>query len=220
MRELAVESIANPFSAWRKILKDLITYFRDLQKSYDARSKSLYTLSNVMSNISAPPGFMAHEGISEAVTILRDYHKKAISESNKAKQIEEDVIVQLSGLRSDLGQKIKEIKSLSGDFKNNVDKETETTRRAVTEFQQALEERQPDAKSDPFLIKLSVDRQVGRQIEEENYLHTVCATHLKIDLQPYSLLDRHSSTWKARGGNSSQSWWARSRKPTSLIPVS
>ena len=126
-----------------------------------------------MSNITAPPGFVLEGGISDALKILRDYHKKSITEGNKAKSIEEDVIVQLTGLRSDLGQKIKEIKGLSGDFKNNVDKEVEVTRRAVADLQHALQDRQPDAKGDPYLVKLGVERQIERQIEEENYLHTV-----------------------------------------------
>ncbi|KAK4695999.1 hypothetical protein P7C71_g1842, partial [Lecanoromycetidae sp. Uapishka_2] len=103
--------------------------------------------------------------------VLRDFHKKSITESNKAKSIEEEVIQQLTGLRSDLGQKIKEIKSLSGDFKNNVDKETEATRRAVHELQESLQNESSDPKYDPYLVRLGVDRQVGRQIEEENYLH-------------------------------------------------
>lgn len=158
---------------WRKVLKDLITYFRDIQKSYDSRSKSLYTLSNVISNITAPPQFVTQGGISDAIYTLRDYHKQSIAEGNKAKSIEEDVIVQLTGLRSDLAQKVKEIKGLSGDFKNNVDKETEGTRRAVRELQDALASSSTDPKSDPYLVRLGVDRQLGRQIEEENYLHRV-----------------------------------------------
>ena len=152
-------------------MKDLITYFRDLQKSYESRSKTLYTLSNVITNIAPPREFISEGGISDAVHILRDYHKQSITEGNKAKSIEEEVIVQLTGLRSDLGQKIKEIKSLSGDFKNNVDKETEATKRAVRDLQNALS----SAGSDPYLVRLGVDRQVGRQIEEENYLHRVRA---------------------------------------------
>lgn len=168
--------LANRFQAWRKVLKDLITYFRDIQKSYETRSKSLYTLSNVINNISAPPVFLSEGGIGDATHILRDYHKQSINEGNKAKTLEEDVVVQLTGLRSDLAQKIKEIKSLSGDFKNNVDKETEATRRAVRDLQEALgiAETDPHAssgKGDPYIVKLGVDRQVGRQIEEENYLH-------------------------------------------------
>lgn len=164
--------------AWRKVLKDIITYFRDIQRSYDTRSKTLSTLSNVINNITAPPVFLSEGGISDATHILRDYYKQSISEANKAKTIEEDVIVQLTGLRSDLQQKIKEIKSLSGDFKNNVDKETEGTRRAVRDLQEALgiSETDPHAasgKGDPYIVRLGVDRQVERQIEEENYLHRV-----------------------------------------------
>ena len=155
------------------MLKDLITYFRDIQKSYDARSKSLYTISNVITNIATPPHLVPAGGISDALHVLRDFHKQSITEGNRAKTIEEDVIVQLTGLRSDLGQKIKEIKSLSGDFKNSVDKETEGTRRVVRDLQDALDAANPDAKNDPYLVRLGVDRQLGRQIEEENYLHRV-----------------------------------------------
>ena len=154
-------------------MKDLITYFRDIQKSYESRAKALYTLSNVITNIAPPREFVSQGGIGDAVHILRDYHKQSITEGNKAKSIEEEVIVQLTGLRSDLGQKIKEIKSLSGDFKNNVDKETEATKRAVRGLQDALSSTGSDARSDPYLVRLGVDRQVGRQIEEENYLHRV-----------------------------------------------
>lgn len=160
------------------MLKDLITYFRDIQKTYDARSKSLYTVSNLINNISAPPTFLAQGGIGDAIQILRTYHKKAINEGNKAKTIEDEVIAQLTGLRSDLQQKVKEIKSLSGDFKNNVDKEAESTKRAVQELQAALGLAESDpsstsGKGDPFIVKVGVDRQVQRQIDEENYLHRV-----------------------------------------------
>ncbi len=77
-------------------------------------------------------------GIDDAVQILRSYNKAAIAEANKSKEIENDVILALVGLRSDLNQKIKEIKSLSGDFKNSVDKEMENTRKAVTDLQDGL----------------------------------------------------------------------------------
>jgi hypothetical protein len=135
-------------------------------------------MSNVMNNTNMPPGFLSEGGLGEATEILRLYNKQALAESTKAKNIEEDVIVQLAGLRSDLQQKIKEIKSLSGDFKNAVDKETENTRKAVRQLQEALELKDSDpaavsGKNDPFIVKLAVERQVERQIEEENYLHRV-----------------------------------------------
>lgn len=117
--------------------------------------------------------FLAEGGISDATQILRDYNKQSLAEGNKARNIEEDVIAQLTGLRSDLQQKIKEIRNLSGDFKNAVDKETESTRKAVRNLQEVLEsvDSASSAKGDPYLVRLSVDKQVEKQLEEENYLH-------------------------------------------------
>ncbi|KAL9050793.1 MAG: hypothetical protein Q9162_006414 [Coniocarpon cinnabarinum] len=170
------EVLANRFQAWRKLLKDLITYFREIQTSYEQRSKSLLKVSNVLNNTTAPSLFMSEGGLDDATRILRGFHKQSVTDANKSKDIENDVITQLNGLRSDLSQKIKEIKSLSGDFKNSVEKERDQTRKAVSALQDALAASEADpstagGKNDPFIIKLSVDRQVERQIEEENYLH-------------------------------------------------
>jgi ribosomal protein L9 len=125
-----------------------------------------------------PPGFLPSGGLGDAIHILKDYNRQLLAESNKAKEIETEIIAQLTGLRSDLQQKIKEIKSLSGDFKSSVDKEQEATKRAVRAFQEALGSVDHDSaassgKGDPFIVKMGVDRQVERQIDEENYLHRV-----------------------------------------------
>ncbi|KAI0190747.1 hypothetical protein EV127DRAFT_79771 [Xylaria flabelliformis] len=170
------EVLAQRFQSWRKILKDLIAYFREIQSHYEHRSKSLVKLANVCNNISTPPGFLASEGLGEALQILGDYHKAAIVEANKAKEIEGDVILSLTGLRNDLNQKMKEIKSLSGDFKNSVEKEIDGTRKAVKALQDVLGHNELDpsmttGKQDPYLLRLAVDRQVERQLDEENYLH-------------------------------------------------
>lgn len=136
-------------------------------------------LGNVLNNISTPPGFLASRGLDDALQILRSHNKQAVIEANKAREIEEDVILALTGLRSDLAQKIKEIKNLSGDFKNSVDKEMEATRRATNQLQEALGQAELDTsltigKQDPYLLRLAVDHQLERQIDEENYLHQVC----------------------------------------------
>ncbi|OBT47953.1 hypothetical protein VE00_01635 [Pseudogymnoascus sp. WSF 3629] len=170
------EALANRFTAWRKLLKDLILYFREIQNGYEHRGKSILKLSNVANNISAPENFLQSNGINEAMQILRDYHKQAITESSKARMIQEDVVQALTGLRSDLQQKIKEIKNLSGDFKNSVDREMDTTRRAVRLLGDSLGQSDIDAsqmtgKQDPYLLRLAVERQLERQIDEENYLH-------------------------------------------------
>jgi ribosomal protein L9 len=153
-------------------------YFRDVQKSYEGRAKSLQSASNAINNAAMPPGFLTSGGLGDAITILKDYNRQSLSEGNKAREIETEIISQLTGLRSDLQQKIKEIKSLSGDFKSGVDKEQEGTKRAVRALQEALGSVDHDSaassgKGDPFIVKMGVDRQVERQIEEENYLHRV-----------------------------------------------
>ncbi|KAM0169275.1 hypothetical protein ACHAPF_010147 [Botrytis cinerea] len=168
--------LANRFQAWRKVLKDLIVYFKEIQSQYEHRSKSLLKVSNVINNTTAPAVFLPTGGIDDALRILRNYHKSAIAEANKSRDIEQDVILALTGLRSDLQQKIKEIKGLSGDFKNSVDKEMEATRKAVAALQDGLGQSDIDpsqmtGKHDPYLLRLAVDRQVEKQIDEENYLH-------------------------------------------------
>lgn len=128
--------------------------------------------------MSLPPTFLESGGLADATEILRDYHKQGIVEANKAREVETEVILQLTGLRSDLQQKTKEIKSLSGDFKNSVDKELETTRKSVRNLQETLglvdvDPSATSGKHDPFILRLQVDKQLEKQIEEENYLHRV-----------------------------------------------
>ncbi|KAJ5168056.1 uncharacterized protein N7482_003650 [Penicillium canariense] len=170
------EVLSNRFQAWRKILKDLIVFFREVQKSYEARSKLFLSASHVMNNQVIPPAFLQSGGLADATEILQHFHRQGYTEANKAVEVEIEVISQLTGLRSDLQKKTKEIKSLSGDFKNTVEKEIDGTRKAVRNLHESLGmvDTDPSAtsgKGDPFLMRLNVERQVEKQIEEENYLH-------------------------------------------------
>lgn len=148
----------------------------------------LLSASNVMNNIVMPETFLASGGISDATNILQAYHKQALHESNKAKEMESEIILQLSGLRSDLQQKVKEIKGLASDFKNAVDKELEGTRKAVHHLHEALglvdtDPAAASGKGDPFIIKLGVDKQLEKQLVEENYLHRVSINYSSINPQ-------------------------------------
>jgi hypothetical protein len=194
-----------PTLAWRKVLKDLIGYFREIQTHYEHRAKALGKLNNAANNLNTPEQFLKSAGIDDAVQMVRGYNKAAIAEANKAKDIEEDVILALTGLRSDLQQKIKEIKHLSGDFKNSVDKEMGNTRRAVGSLSDILDKNEEDSssttgKQDPYILRLAVDRQVERQIDEENYLHQV-SLFFPYNACPVSSISnnlyRHISTSKA-----------------------
>ena len=162
------------------MLKDLIAYYREVQTSYEHRAKSIMKVSGVVGNAVTPGMFLpeGRQGLADATEIIRDFHRRSVSEANKAKEVEDDVILSLTGLRSDLQQKIKEIRSLSSDFKNSVEKEMDNTRKAVHALQDAIEnvEAHPAeavGKGDPFLVRMTVERQVEKQLDEENYLHRV-----------------------------------------------
>ncbi|KAJ5781644.1 uncharacterized protein N7518_010127 [Penicillium psychrosexuale] len=170
------EVLANRFGAWRKLLKDLILFFKEVQKSYETRAKLFLSASSVVNNQTLPPGLLQPGGLADATEILQNFHRQGYTEANKAVEVEVEVISQLTGLRSDLQKKTKEIKSLSADFKNTVDKEVDGTRKAVRNLQEALGLVDTDAsatsgKGDPFILRLGVEKQVEKQIEEENYLH-------------------------------------------------
>lgn len=164
--------------AWRKILKDLIVFFKEIQKSYETRSKLFLSASNVLNNSAIPPSFLKTGGLGDATEILRDFHRQGYLEANKAAEVESGLVNQLMGLRNDLQKKTKEIKNLGGDFKNTVDREVENTRKAVRHLHEALGlvDTDPSAtagRGDPFIVRLSVEKQIDKQIEEENYLHMV-----------------------------------------------
>ncbi|KAJ5972056.1 uncharacterized protein N7479_001974 [Penicillium vulpinum] len=170
------EVLANRFGAWRKLLKDLILFFKEVQKSYETRAKLFLSASSVVNSQSLPPGLLTSGGLADATEILQNFHRQGYTEANKAVEVETEVISQLTGLRNDLQKKTKEIKSLSGDFKNTVEKEIEGTRKSVRNLHEALGLVDTDAsatsgKGDPFILRLHVERQVEKQIEEENYLH-------------------------------------------------
>lgn len=84
--------------AWRKILKDIINYFRELAKGFDARSKSILAAANVINNSTIPQNFLNTGGIGDAAYILRDFHKQAQTEATKAHDLENEVVMQLTGM--------------------------------------------------------------------------------------------------------------------------
>ncbi|KAL4921633.1 hypothetical protein BDW62DRAFT_219017 [Aspergillus aurantiobrunneus] len=170
------EVLADRFQAWRKVLKDLIMFFKELQKSYEARAKLYLSTTNILNNTSLPSTFLKSGGLGDATEILTDFHRQAHFEMNKAAEVESEVINQLVGLRNDLQKKTKEIKALSGDFRNSVNKEVDVTRKSVRHLHEALGlvDTDPSAtsgKGDPFIVRLAVEKQIEKQIEEENYLH-------------------------------------------------
>lgn len=116
---------------------------------------------------------MGNGSIQDLPTILNQYHESLASSASKAsRELTNDVIPRLEDLRRDLIVKIKEIKSLQSDFKNSCSKELQQTKQAMKQFQESLKDaRYSVPKQDPFLTKLALDRQIKKQLQEENFLH-------------------------------------------------
>jgi len=158
------------------MIKELNVYFRELLNYNEQRVKSLSKLAAVASSISTPTGLLSAGGLDQVLIMVRDHDKTLLADLQKSRETVTDQMLALTGLRSDLTIKIKEIKNLSGDFKNSVSKEMEHTRRVVKILQEGLGQSEMDpaltvGKQDPYLLRLAVDKQVYKQLEEENYLH-------------------------------------------------
>ncbi|PWW80670.1 hypothetical protein C7212DRAFT_274957 [Tuber magnatum] len=170
------EVLADRFTAWRRVLKDFIAYFREVQTSYENRARGINRIGQVLNTAVHPPEFARSGGILETTNVLREFQKESYVNAENAARVQARIINDLTALRRDLGDKIKEIKGLSGDFKNSVEREKEATRKEIVKLTNALTaiESNPQVaagKNDPYLIRLGLEKQLKRQIDEENYLH-------------------------------------------------
>ena len=54
--------------------------------------------SNIISNTTIPGNFLNSGGLGDATYIMRDFHKQALTEANKARDLENEVVMQLTGM--------------------------------------------------------------------------------------------------------------------------
>lgn len=181
-------------------MKDFINYFREVQVSYENRAKGVTKISQTLNTTIQPSDFIKSGGILETNNVLREFQKDLYGSNDNATKTLASIINNLNSLRTDLNFKIKEIKALSSDFKNNVDKEKENTRKEIIKLTEALtaldsNPQNASGKTDPYLVKLGLQRQLKRQIDEENYLHKV-SSHQFLDNNNILNNTRHISTSK------------------------
>lgn len=107
--------------------------------------------------------------------IIAFHRAQAATASRTSKELNNNIIPRLEDLRRDLLVKIKEIKNLASDFKNAVYKEQASTHKELVAYINACEVLNANPsllvpKHDPFLLKFSLNKQITRQVNEENYL--------------------------------------------------
>lgn len=116
----------------------------------------------------------------------RFHEEKMLSITKISKDVNKIIIPRLEELRRDLLVKIKEIKSLQNDFKNNVYKELVETKFLINQYLQSIDscnksdyfflkgvenQKNDFLMSDPYIVRLKLDRQLQKQIKEENMLY-------------------------------------------------
>jgi hypothetical protein len=163
------------------VIKEFINYFKSVSSIEDARSRNLAKLNNSLSVPFRENG--ANEFLIEAGGVQDIGHALKVRAKNMvvltsdfSKKILTNIVPPLEKLRSDLHLKIKEIKGLSGDFKNSVAKEQDLTRRQLQALSESIttsSERPGEIspKHDPHLAKMAFERQLRHHLQEENFLH-------------------------------------------------
>ncbi|KAL1889925.1 phosphatidylinositol 4,5-bisphosphate-binding protein [Ceratocystis pirilliformis] len=170
------EILASRFEEYRQILKDLIAYFKETGNNYESRAKAHQRLQQAVASFTMPQEFLQTKGLLDGLNVLQNHSHLAVNEAVKSQAIEEDVIAALTSLRSELSSKIKEIRNLASDFKSNIEQEIDNTKKSVRSLNDTISQNvsgaEPSAtgKSDPYLLRHSVDRQVEKQLKEENYI--------------------------------------------------
>lgn len=197
------EVLAARFASWRSIITSLLQYLTEIVSIQDEVVRQQIRLSHAV-NFSAfqeknpkqagGASQSQQHGADEAIhqsfflpagngsihdlpNILINFHSSAANLASKSsKELNSNVIPRLDDLRRELLVKIKEIKGLSSDFKNNVVKEVGQTKLDLQHFIKSVEEAKYSAynvqpKNDPYLTKITLEKQLKRQLVEENYLH-------------------------------------------------
>ncbi|AAS51686.1 ADL234Cp [Eremothecium gossypii ATCC 10895] len=185
------EVLAGRFASWRAVIKAIIVYLTETASIQDELVRQHLRLSHAVSfpffsveNVRQPstPEEKAIQqfflplgsgSIQDLPTILTGYHAQMASMASKAsKELTNEVIPRLEDMRRDLLVKIKEIKSLQSDFKNSCAKEVSETKQMLRTFHESVEQaRYGTPKSDPYLTRILLDKQLKRQLAEENFLH-------------------------------------------------
>lgn len=163
------------------MVKDFINYFKSISSIEDARSRNIAKLNHSLDvpfrENSANDFFLESGGVQDIGLAIKERAKsQVVTCSDTSRKILSHIVPPLEKLRSDLHLKIKEIKGLSGDFKNSVSKEQDHTRRQLQALSEALtsaSERPSEIppKNDPHLVKMAFEKQLRHHLQEENFLH-------------------------------------------------
>ncbi|GAA6043350.1 hypothetical protein JCM8097_008043 [Rhodosporidiobolus ruineniae] len=165
------------FSAWKRLVKNLITYFEGIADIESNTAKELQKLGGVI-QVPFREGnqFLGEGGVQdifygvrERTRIIADQH------ANLAKTVEGSIVQHLQKLRTELKAHIRNIEQDTGKLAASVAKERETSTKMITDLARSITmlKNTPmgvHAKEDPWYTNSLVARQLQKQVHEENAL--------------------------------------------------
>ncbi|CDO95515.1 unnamed protein product [Kluyveromyces dobzhanskii CBS 2104] len=185
------EVLSQRFAAWRSIIRSLLVYLKETVSIQDELVRQHMRLQHAINfpfftidsqhqpstvedkNIQKFFLPLGHGSVQDLPTLFNQYHTQMVHAASRAsKELSQDVIPRLEDMRSDLLVKIKEIQSLESDFRNSCGRELQETKIRFKAFQESLESsKYGSVKQDPFLAKIHLEKQIKKQLTEENFLH-------------------------------------------------
>ncbi|GAA5987366.1 hypothetical protein JCM11641_006945 [Rhodosporidiobolus odoratus] len=165
------------FSAWKRLVKNLITYFEGIADIEANTAKELQRLGGVI-QVPFREGnqFLGEGGVQDIFYGVRERTRlNADHHANLAKTVEGSIVQHLQKLRTELKAHIQNIRADTGKLAASVAKEREISTKMITDLARSitLTKNTPMgilAKDDPWYTNSLVARQLQKQVHEENAL--------------------------------------------------
>ncbi|KAF9086584.1 hypothetical protein BGX23_008776 [Mortierella sp. AD031] len=171
--------LLNRLIAFKGVVKNLQQYFTEITEVETGVSKAMNKASGVLV-VPFKDGqqFLGKGGFQDVCVGLRDSAKtNSEQHASAARFVEETIVKNLRRLKQDIKGKIKALKADTSLYNNKVFKEREATQERIANLAKAIGlmdmsgQHQHDMEkmqSDPYVINISLKRQLAKQVHEEN----------------------------------------------------
>ncbi|KAL1720181.1 hypothetical protein EV715DRAFT_250513 [Schizophyllum commune] len=165
------------FVAWKAIVKQLIAYFEGVADIENNTAKEMTKLSAVIQvPFRAGNQFLGEGGLQDTYYAIRDKTRTiADHHANLGRTIDSSIVQHLQKLRVEIKAHVKNIQNDTGKLATSVAKERELSTRYIAELGASITafKNTPmnvTAKTDPYVANSAVQRQLHKQVHEENLL--------------------------------------------------
>ncbi|KAG9066759.1 hypothetical protein KI688_012669 [Linnemannia hyalina] len=171
--------LLNRLNAFKGVIKNLQQYFTEIAEVETGVSKAMNKASGVLV-VPFKDGqqFLGAGGFQDVCVGLRDSAKSSCEQhASAARFVEETIVKNIRRLKQDIKNKIKGLKADTGLYSSKVFKEREATQERIATLAKAIGlfdmsgQHQHDmekVQSDPYVINISLRRQLAKQVHEEN----------------------------------------------------